>query len=53
MKKEITGFVTIAQDNISEEERKLRLARFAVLLSKWKAEDDSKNKKINNKNKTV
>ena len=48
MKKEITGFVTIAQDNISEKENKLRLAQFAVLLAKWKAEDNSKNKKIEN-----
>ena len=48
MKKEITGFVTIAQDNSSEKENKLRLARFAVLLAKWKAEDNSKNKKIEN-----
>ena len=46
MKKEITGFVTIAQDNISEKENKLRLARFAVLLTKWKAEDDTKKQKI-------
>jgi hypothetical protein len=45
MKKEITGFVTIAQDDISEKERKLRLAQFAVLLSKWKVEDDSKKQK--------
>ena len=46
MKKEITGFVTIAQDNISEKENKLRLARFAVLLTKWKAEDDAKKQKV-------
>lgn len=46
MKKEITGFVTIAQDNISEKENKLRLARFAVLLTKWKTEDDAKKQKV-------
>ena len=53
MKKEITGFVTIAQDNLSEKENKLRLARFAVLLAKWKAEDNVKNEKMNNRNETI
>ena len=48
MKKEIIGFVSIDKTPMTEKEQNLKLAQFAVLLSKWKAEDDSKNKKIEN-----
>ena len=44
MKKEIIGFVSIDKTPMTEKEQNLKLAQFAVLLAKWKQEDDTKNK---------
>lgn len=49
MKKEIIGFVSIDKTPMTEKEQNLKLAQFAVLLAKWKQEDDTKNKKIDKK----
>ena len=53
MKKEIIGFVSIDKTPMTEKEQNLKLAQFAVLLAKWKAEDNVKNKKMNNRNETI
>lgn len=39
MKKEITCTVSIADEGMSEEEKKLRVAQFFVLIAKWKAKE--------------
>lgn len=39
MKKEITCTVSIADEEMSEEEKKLRVAQFFVLIAKWKAKE--------------
>ena len=53
MKKEIIGFVSIDKTPMTEKEQNLKLAQFAVLLAKWEAEDNVKNKKMNNRNETI
>lgn len=39
MKKEITTSVSIADEEMSEEEKKLRVAQFFALVAKWKAKE--------------
>lgn len=52
MKKEIKGFVTIDRQEMTNEEKKQRLAKFFVLLHNWKQEElaTSIDKEATNKN---